>query len=142
MIRAWQKEDIEKISQIEQNSFADPWTKEMLEDCLRYPYYHCFLAEEGGQVCGYCCLIQLFEVGEVANIAVDDVFRGRGIAKALMEKMHAVSKEKGGERCLLEVRKSNLPAIGLYEKFGYKAYGVREKYYADGEDAILMEKNL
>ncbi len=142
ILRTWEKGDIEAISQIEKNSFADPWTKEMLFDCLRYPYYHCFLAEEGGQVCGYCCLIQLFEVGEVANIAVDVAFRGRGIAKALMEKMHAFSKETGGERCLLEVRKSNAPAVRLYEKFGYKAYGVRERYYEDGEDALLMEKIL
>ncbi len=141
-IRAWRKEDVEQIAQMEQRCFSDPWSKEMLADCLRYPYYRCFLAEEGGQVCGYCVLIALFEDGEVANIAVDTPFRGRGIARRLMEQMHGCAKQLGATRCLLEVRKSNVAAISLYESYGYAAYGVRAKYYADGEDAILMEKAL
>ncbi len=141
MIRAWAQKDIEAIAAIEQKSFADPWSKALLSDCLSYPYYRCFVAEEGGQVCGYCCLILLFEDGEVANIAVDSAFRGRGVAKALMEKMHEAAKAGGATRCLLEVRRSNAPAIALYEKFGYRVYGVRARYYGD-EDALLMEKRL
>ncbi len=127
---------------MENRCFTDPWTEEMLSDCLRYPYYHCFVAEEGGQVCGYCCLILLFEDGEVANIAVDIPHRGKGIAKALMEKMHQAARERGATRTLLEVRKSNASAIALYGGFGYEVYGVRARYYPDGEDALLMEKRL
>ncbi len=141
-VRAWTKEDVQKIAEIERACFSDAWTKEMLADCLRFPYYHCFLVEEGGQVCGYCCLIVLFEDGEVANIAVDAPYRGRGIAKALMEKMHDKARSLGATRCLLEVRKSNVAAISLYERFGYCHYGERPRYYEDGEDALLMEKSL
>ena len=39
----------------------------------------------------------------------------------------------------LEVRRSNHGAIALYESFGFKAAGVRPRYYADnGEDALIM----
>ena len=141
-IRAWTKEDIAVIAEIERKSFSDPWTEDMLRDTLRFPIYHTFLAEEGGQVCGYSCLIVLFEDAELANIAVSSVCRGQGIGKLLMEQMHEKAKALGAERVLLEVRVSNQNAIGLYEKYGYVRYGKREKYYADGEDAYLMVKTL
>ncbi len=141
-IRAWQEKDIESVALLEQACFSDPWTKEMLFDCLRYPHYRCFLAEEGGQVLGYCCMSVLFEDGELCNIATAKGHRGKGIAKALMEQMHAVALGEGATQMFLEVRKSNTPAISLYEKYGYRPFGVRPRYYGDGEDAILMKKLL
>ena len=142
IVRAWEQKDIPAIADIENKSFADPWTEGMLSDTLRFPVYHTFLAEEEGQVCGYCCLIVLFEDAEIGNIAVDAAFRGRGIATELMKTMHKKARDLGAKRCLLEVRVSNAPAIALYEKFGYQRYGVRAKYYEDGEDAFVMEKTL
>ncbi len=142
IVRAWEEKDLNKIAQAEKNCFADPWSKEMLADCLRYPYYHTFLMKEGGQVCGYGVLIALFEDAEIANIAVDRPYRGRGLAKGLLQAMHEKAKILGATRVLLEVRKSNAPAIALYESFGYQPYGERKGYYEDGEDALLMECGL
>ena len=142
IVRAWEQKDIPAIADIENKSFADPWTEGMLSDTLRFPVYHTFLAEEGGQVCGYGCLILLFEDAELANIAIAPTHRGQGVGKLLMEKMHDYAKTFGAERMLLEVRVSNQSAIGLYEKYGYEKYGLRENYYADGEDAYLMQKSL
>ena len=142
IVRAWEEKDIAAIADIEQKSFADPWTEGMLFDTLRFPVYHTFLVEDGGLVCGYGCLIILFEDAELANIAVAPTYRGKGVGKLLMEKMHAYAKSLGAERMLLEVRVSNQSAIGLYEKYGYEKYGLREHYYADGEDAHLMQKSL
>ena len=142
IIRAWEEKDIPQIADIENSSFSDPWTEGMFLDTLRFPIYHTFLAEEGGQVCGYGCLIVLFEDAELANIAVSPDCRGKGVGKALMESMHEKAKALGAERMLLEVRVSNQPAISLYEKYGYEKYGLRENYYPDGEDAHLMQKSL
>ena len=118
IVRAWEEKDIAAIADIENKSFADPWTEGMLLDTLRFPVYHTFLAEDGGQVCGYGCLILLFEDAELANIAVAPTHRGQGVGKLLMEKMHDYAKTFGAERMLLEVRVSNASAIGLYEKYG------------------------
>ena len=141
-IRAWEEKDISVIAEMEKRCFSDAWTEGMLYDSYRLPIYRCFLAEEGGQVCGYCIVIVLFEDAEVANIAVDAPHRGRGIAKALMEKMHTEARLAGAQQSLLEVRVSNENAIKLYERFGYERYGKRARYYADGEDALLMRKEL
>ena len=142
IIRQWTKEDIGVIAEMERRCFHDAWTEEMLSDTLRYPIYNCFLAEEGGQVCGYCCLIVVCEDAEVGNIAVDTPFRGKGIGKALMETMHQRAKEKGATQSFLEVRVSNANAIALYKKFGYESYGIRARYYEDGEDAMVMKRAL
>ena len=142
MIRAWEEKDLQTLSEMESRCFTDPWTKGMLADCLKYPIYHTFLEEEGGQVCGYGCLIVVCEDAEIANIAVDIPFRGKGIGEKLLLAMHEKAKALGAVQSLLEVRVSNAPAIGLYEKFGYTRYGVRKNYYADGEDAFVMQKTL
>ena len=142
IIRQWTKEDIGVIAEMERRCFQDAWTEEMLSDTLRYPIYNCFLAEEEGQVCGYCCLIVVCEDAEVGNIAVDTPFRGRGVGKALMEAMHQCAKEKGATQAFLEVRVSNENAIALYKKFGYESYGIRARYYEDGEDAMVMKRAL
>lgn len=141
-VRAWEEKDISILTEMEARCFSDPWTEEMLADTLKYPYYHTFLAEEGGQVCGYACLIVLFEDAEIGNIAVDLPYRGRKIGQLLLDAMHERAKACGAKRSLLEVRVHNLPAISLYEKNGYERYGVRAKYYEDGEDAFVMKKTL
>jgi ribosomal-protein-alanine N-acetyltransferase len=44
---------------------------------------------------------------------------------------------------MLEVRRGNAPAIALYRSRGYREVGVRPRYYAeDGEDALVMDKDL
>ncbi len=141
-IREWTEKDIIQIAEIEARSFKDAWSVVAFEDVLKYPVHHSFLIEEGGQVCAYACLLVLFEDAELENIAVDLPYRKRGMAKALMDALHEKAKALGAKRCLLEVRVSNLPAISLYEKYGYEKYGVRKRYYADGEDAFVMQKQL
>lgn len=142
IIRTWEEKDIAAIAQMEARCFSDPWTEGMLRDCLKYAWQHLFLAEDGGQVCGYCCLGVLFEDAEVLNIAVDTPHRGKGIGQALLTAMHEKAKTLGALQCFLEVRVSNAAAIALYEKNGYERYGVRAHYYPDGENAMLMKKTL
>jgi ribosomal-protein-alanine N-acetyltransferase len=143
VLRAWEEKDLDKIAEMEKRCFpSDAWTKEMLAETMHLPYQWQFLAEEGGQVCGYACLFSLFDTAEVLNIAVDAPYRGRGIGGALMGALHEKAKEMGAERMMLEVRASNAPAIALYKKFGYEKISVRKRYYADGEDADIMEKRF
>ena len=141
-IRAWEQKDIAKLAEMERRCFSDPWTEQMLADTLKLPVYHGFLAEEQGEILGYASLIVVCEDAEVGNIAVDLPFRGKGISKLLMDAMHERAKSLGATHCFLEVRVSNAVAISLYEKYGYEKFGVRAKYYADGEDAFVMKKSL
>ena len=127
---------------MEKACFSDPWNEEALRSSFANPLNHCFLVEDGGQVRGYCILFCLFEDAEVLNIAVEKSSRGKGYGAALLEKMHQTAKTLGATQSFLEVRVSNQSAISLYEKFGYQSYGVRERYYADGENASVMKTTL
>ena len=141
-VRVWQEKDLPVIAEMEKRCFSDPWTEKMITDSFKIPIYHGFVAEEGGHVCGYTIVTVLFEDAEVMNVAVDIPFRGRGISKLLMNEMHKVARNLGAVQSFLEVRVSNVTAIGLYKSYGYETYGVRAKYYEDGEDAFVMKKDL
>jgi ribosomal-protein-alanine N-acetyltransferase len=77
--------------------------------------------------------------GWIATIAVDPRFRRRGIGLALL---HACEGKLGVPQSRLTVRISNQSAITMYEKDGYKTTDIWKAYYNDGEDGIVMEKNL
>ena len=53
---------------------------------------------------------------------------------------HIISRAQKGSKnkIYLEVSSSNMPALNLYSRLGFKKVGIRKKYYQDGMDAILM----
>lgn len=141
-IRAFTEEDILQIAELEKRCFSDPWPTDAFLAVCRYPVLYGLLAEEDGKVVGYCCTQVLFEEAELQNIAVAPELRGKGIAGGLLAAAEENAKSLGAERCFLEVRVGNTPAIRLYEKFGYETIGIRKGYYEDGEDAGLMRKTF
>jgi len=77
--------------------------------------------------------------GWIATIAVDPRFRRRGIGTALLR---TCESQLGVPKSRLTVRRSNQMAINLYERESYQLTDVWKAYYNDGEDAMVMEKNL
>ena len=142
ILRSWQESDLPQIEKIEQESFSDPWPLDAFRPVLRFPVLYGILAEDGGQVLGYACTQVVFEEMELQNIAVAPWARGKGVGAALLAAVEENAKSRGAEYGFLEVRVSNAPAISLYQKFGYQQIGVRKNYYPDGEDAIVMKKDL
>jgi ribosomal-protein-alanine N-acetyltransferase len=78
----------------------------------------------------------------IIHIATHPGARRRGAARALVAALLAHAATARSRLLLLEVRRSNRPAIRLYRAFGFTAMGVRRGYYADGEDAIEMRLTL
>ena len=138
MIRPAQRQDLDRLVEIEQASFPDPWSPAMLEAELDTAFARVYAAEAGGRVQGYCILRRVFGEGEIFNIAVAPEERGKGLGEALLR--HALAEAAADcDFVFLEVRESNAPARGLYEKLGFEAVGKRPGYYLKPkEDAILM----
>ena len=141
-IRAWAKEDISKIAALERECFSDPWTEESLQQGFSQPIFYGTLIEEQGEIVGYACQTVLFEDAEIAIVAVAPAHRKRGLGKVLMNAMQEQAIGLGAEQTFLEVRVSNLAALALYRGFGFKDVRVRKRYYADGEDALVMKKTI
>ena len=75
---------------------------------------------------------------EILNIAVYPKWRGLGLATALLTQVLREAIKKGIKKCFLEVRRSNLPALHLYNRAGFLQVGLRRHYYPTGEDALVM----
>ena len=105
-------------------------------------WFYGVCAVEDGEIVGYACETVLFENAEVDNIAVAESCRRRGVGKKLLKKLETEAKERGARVILLEVRVSNAPAMTMYLKEGFKGIYVRPRYYPDGEDAVVMQKEL
>ena len=103
-----------------------------------------FVAEAGsGLVCGFVCGRSCAGEAELLKIAVGREYRRQGIGGQLVAHALRHLAEQGTGRCFLELRAGNLPALALYEQFGFRRVGLRKNYYASpAEDAILMEKRV
>lgn len=110
------------------------------------------VADIDGEVVGYImCRIEygmsnfkfaLSKKGHVISIAVLPQYRRMRIGYNLMIKAMEAMKNYGATEVYLEVRVSNYPAIRLYEKLNYVITNRIQGYYADGEDAYVMARQL
>lgn len=142
IIRSWELVDVDRINQIEQASFSDPWTKESLIAVANASNFYGLVAEDDGIVVGYIGASSVLDEGEILLVAVDGAFRGKGYGKMLVNTLLKEYKGNGVKKVFLEVRKSNAPAIACYKKCGFVKIAERARYYRDGEDALIMEASL
>lgn len=152
ILRKFKNEDLEEVIYINRVCLPENYSAYFFIDLyVNYPETF-IVAEVDNKVVGYImCRIEtgfsgfsLIKRGHVISIAVLPGYRRMGIGKALLlEALKAMVKHYGARECYLEVRVSNTPAINLYKKVGFEISRVIKGYYADGEDAYLMQiKNL
>ena len=96
-----------------------------------------------GGVWGYIVYWRVDDEIHLHNVAVRRDMRRKRIASRLLEEAIRRSRLEGARMAILEVRRSNLPAQGMYRKFGFAVEGIRPGYYRDtGEDALIMRADL
>ena len=141
-LRPWAYEDIFRIAELEKQCFRDPWNFRMLADAFFSENTLTVAAEEEGALVGYAFAVLAGEEADVANVAVAESCRRRGIASALLSVLEEGARARGVRDLFLEVRVSNAPAMALYLRRGYCGAYARKRYYGDGEDALVMRKKL
>ncbi|HEV3002680.1 MAG TPA: ribosomal protein S18-alanine N-acetyltransferase [Solirubrobacteraceae bacterium] len=130
--------DLPQVIAIERRAFPAPWSLAMFVLELSKPGGICLAASANGRLAAYLDCSRYDTVWHVMNVAVDPEQRNHGIGTALLERL---IEEVGdpAARYTLEVRTSNAGAIRLYERLGFRAAGLRRRYYQDnGEDALIM----
>jgi ribosomal-protein-alanine N-acetyltransferase len=137
-----EQKHIKEIVALERICFSEPWSEESILDFYKNGTKF-FVAEENGKVLGYVGLSTVLDEGYITNVAVFPEHRKRGIGKALLERVFSYAKDNALSFVSLEVRKSNLAAISLYEKLGFKTEGERKNFYRDPvENALIMTKRF
>ncbi len=139
-VKEMKLEHLDDVMIIESLSFKIPWSKSsFIEELIENKLAVYFVAVSGGKVIGYGGVWKVFDEGHITNIAVHPEFRRCGAASVILESILSMCNETDIRSLTLEVRKSNIAAQKLYEKYGFKAEGIRKRYYSDNnEDALIM----
>lgn len=151
LLAAWQEvtvspmceDDITEIAEIEKECFSTPWSEDALRNELENDGAIFLTAKTGGEIAGYLGMHTVLDECYIANVAVKNKFRRRGVGFKLLDSAEKAALDKGCSFISLEVRVSNTPAINLYEKRGYISQGQRKNFYSNPtENALIMTKTF
>src|SRR5438128_5169839 len=140
MIIPFRQEDLASVFELEQLSFTDPYPWWLLAELARKNPNTFLVAKLKDRVVGYAIIDGSEDYYHLVSIAVHPDFRRTGVATGLLHALEECLTNRGPIR--LEVRESNNAAIQFYLKHGFEKRDVVPGYYADGENAIVMEKPM
>lgn len=138
-IRKMEREDVNQVYQIEKELFSMPWSKEDFLFALEKEKNLYLVALIENKVVGYCGLWGILDEGQITNVAIRKEKQGQGIGTLLLQQLLEQGYQNGLLEYTLEVRESNLNAIHVYKKLGFREEGVRKNFYQNpAENAIIM----
>lgn len=147
MLRALVQSDLPQILEIERAVNLAPWTEETFQACLQAGYLGWAIEADGHQIVGFVLVAMSSYECHVLNVCVLPSHQHQGLGHQLMSQALGHAKAQGVGIAYLEVRRSNLPAISLYEKMNFRKIGERKNYYptdngSSREDALIFAKAL
>ncbi len=138
-VRPMRWPDIEPVHRLESELFTvDPWSIEQFWSELAQESRAYAVAVDGERIIGYAGAFLLAPDSDVQTIAVSPRDQGRGVGAILLTWLIEQAAAQGCRQMLLEVRSDNVPAIAMYERFGFERISVRRDYYERGVDAVIM----
>lgn len=138
-IRRAAADDLREVGQIEELAFPNPWDEGAFAEFLEAV----FLVSEGpaGRLAGYAIGRVSADEGEVLNVAVAPAARRKGVGTGLLSALVQQMERLGALDVFLEVRQSNLAAIAMYRRHGFRVVGNRPRYYRNPtENALVMHR--
>ena len=139
MIRKASVWDIPRINELgsllNDNFSSVNHLNDMLEDGLSIILVY----EKDDKIIGFISATDLGETCDILSLVVDPKYRNKMVASNLID--YLISELSEDLKLItLEVASKNIPAINLYEKFGFEVVNIRRNYYPDGDDAYLMAR--
>lgn len=141
VIEPMKRRDLKRVLTIEATAHPKPWSSGVFAselDLARRGERHYVVGRLLGEIVAYGGLMFVDGEAHVTNVAVEPELRQRGLARAIMCHLAEVAIERGCHALTLEVRVSNVAAQHLYREFGFAPAGVRQRYYENSEDALVM----
>lgn len=131
-------DDLNKIAS-NLNNFDDFWTFGIFKEELINPKCHYIVAVQDEDILGFGGISVVLDEANINNIAVRFDKRNNKIGSKILLNLIDISKLLNCSFITLEVNVKNLPAIKLYENFGFKNLGIRKNYYNGQTDAYIMK---
>jgi len=133
-------DDIYTVLNLENQNFDYPYPPEIINflyECYRDTF---LVVENKKEVIGFVIGITQKDEGHILVIAIRDDYKKKGIGTFLMKKLMEIYEKKGIKKLKLEVRVSNVPAISMYKRLGFKITNRLVNYYENGEDGFLLKR--
>jgi ribosomal-protein-alanine N-acetyltransferase len=138
-----QPEDLDSVLAVERLSFPSVWSRESYLRELRNRNSYYIVARLEGEIIGHAGMWVVLDEAHISTLAVHPARRRRKLGRFLLAHLIQIAEQKGAAHITLEVREGNLPALRLYEQFGFQSRGRLPHYYGDtGENALVMCKTL
>jgi ribosomal-protein-alanine N-acetyltransferase len=137
--------DLTAVERIAHVCFPVPWTRQEFAKELErsYAVLRVLRPSVGEAVCAFANYWHISDEIQLMNVATLPELRRHGHASALLQDLIVQARDRRAEIITLEVRRSNVAARSLYERFGFSEVGIRQRYYSDnGEDALIMHLDL
>lgn len=145
-MRTATEKDIPRLIEIENLTQIAPWSEDVFQRCFSMRY-DCWVAEEANQVIGFLIMSSALTLeSHILDICIDPLYQRKGHGEKLLKQALSHAKLNGIGIVYLEVRRSNHPAIKLYDKLGFIQIAERKGYYpakqGGREDALVFAKDL
>lgn len=141
VIEPMRRRDLTAIQVIERQVYPQPWSVNIFAseiELSRQGQRHYLSAHRAGLLVGYAGMMIVVDEAHITNIAADPSRQREGIGRRLLAELAQEARRRGCNALTLEVRLSNVAAQGLYHQFGFEPAGIRQKYYENTEDAVVM----
>ena len=164
LLRAMRHADIDQVVAIDEQCFRPPWPKRSWRVELAASHSHMLVLSEGSlpreqgwrsrlripgrrlpaeRVLGYGGMWLVADEGHISTLATHPQHRGQGYGELLLSALIRRALARRASLIVLEVRESNRVARDLYQKYGFQLFGIKSRYYREGnEDACDMRLDM
>ncbi len=164
LLRAMHHGDIDQVAAIDEHCFRPPWPRRSWRVELAASHSHMLVLSDGSlpqaqgwrsrlripgrrlpaeRVLGYGGMWLVADEGHISTLATHPQQRGQGYGELLLSSLIRRALAQRATLVVLEVRESNRIARDLYQKYGFQLFGMKSRYYREGnEDACDMRLDL
>lgn len=142
-LRAMQEKDLRAVYKLEKLCQLYPWPAWYFRRQLRSA--SCWVLVQQGMIIGFGIVAMVKDWAHIMNMCVAPGYRRCGLGRRIMIHLIRIAKRQHASHAWLEVRPSNIPAVMLYRKLGFRKKQIRKKYYmrpSGRENGIVMVRRL
>ncbi|MEL6131438.1 MAG: ribosomal protein S18-alanine N-acetyltransferase [Cyanobacteria bacterium J06636_28] len=126
------------VLELDQICLGGLWTEAGYRREIDSPNSDLLVLQANKQVIGLGCLWAILDEAHITTLAIHPDHHRQRLGQLLLTQLLQSACRRTLSHATLEVRASNQRALSLYEKFGFRTAGQRNRYYKDGEDALIL----
>ena len=135
--------DSSLLARLHAETFPEnPWSADWFRNALIPPPVQAFLMEVAAEPAGFAVISTPAGEAEIITIGIRPEFQRRNLGTKLLGHIEAAARRSEARKLFLEVASGNLAALTLYRSNGFHEAGRRLRYYANGQDALVLAKDL